>query len=249
LFKSMPLTTVFCIIGAATISAFPLFSAFVTKAMILTAVAQEGHWIVWAVLMFASAGVLEHSGIKIPYFAFFAHDSGKRVPEAPVNMLMAMGLAAMLCIYLGWPDMFGMPGGFRVLYNLVPYPEIANAYPVFSFDHIVGQMQLLMGAIFAFAFLLRIGAYPSEKRSINLDFDWVYRRFADSAIRWAWSMTGRLTASMSNVLTRMQGRIGSRMHEVFSPIGALSRDIPSGVLAIWTSALLAIVMVIAYLAP
>ena len=249
LYKSMPLTTVFCIIGAATISAFPLLAGFVAKSMILAAVADQGYWLVWGALLFASAGVLEHSGIKIPYFAFFAHDSGKRVPEAPVNMLIAMGLSAMLCIYLGWPDMFGMPGGFRVLYNLVPFPEVANAYPVFTFDHIVGQMQLLMGALFAFAFLLRIGAYPSEKRSVNLDFDWVYRRFVDSASRWSWAMMGRLTASIGNALARMRGKMGSRMHEVFSPIGALSRDIPSGVLAIWTSALLAIVMVIAYLSP
>ena len=32
------------------------------------------------VLLFASAGVFHHSGIKIPYFAFFAHDSGRREP-------------------------------------------------------------------------------------------------------------------------------------------------------------------------
>jgi multicomponent Na+:H+ antiporter subunit D len=241
LFKSMPLTAVFCIIGAATISAFPMLSAFVTKAMILAAVAQEHHWAVWLVLIFASAGVLEHSGIKIPYFAFFAHDSGKRVREAPANMLMAMGIAAMLCIYLGVD--------YGVLYNLVPYPETAALYQPYTVDHIVGQMQLLLGAIFAFAFLLRVGAYPSEKRSINLDFDWFYRRFADGAARWSWLMFGRMSASLGNVAERAKTKFGARLHAAFSPIGALSRDIPSGVLAIWTSALLAIVLVIAYIAP
>ena len=35
LYKSMPWTTVFCIIGAASISAFPLFSGFISKSMIL----------------------------------------------------------------------------------------------------------------------------------------------------------------------------------------------------------------------
>ena len=239
LFKSMPLTAIFCIIGAATISAFPLLSAFVTKSMILAAVAQEHHWLVWGVLIFASAGVLEHSGIKIPYFAFFAHDSGKRVPEAPANMLIAMAIAAVLCIFLG---VYYVP-----LYNLLPFQDAV--YEPYTFDHIVGQMQLLLGAIFAFSFLLKIGAYPSEKRSINLDTDWFYRRFGDSIARWGWAMSGRLSASMSNVWARAKVRMGSRMHEVFSPIGSLSRDIPSGVLAIWTSALLAIVMLVAYLAP
>ena len=35
LYKSMPWSTGFCIVGAASISGFPLFSAFVTKSMIL----------------------------------------------------------------------------------------------------------------------------------------------------------------------------------------------------------------------
>ncbi|MCJ7837685.1 MAG: hypothetical protein MUP61_00530, partial [Burkholderiales bacterium] len=39
LYKSMPWTTGFCIVGAASISAFPLFSGFISKALILTAAA------------------------------------------------------------------------------------------------------------------------------------------------------------------------------------------------------------------
>lgn len=239
LFKSMPLTAFFCIIGAMTISAFPLFSAFVTKSMILAAVAEDGHWVVWLMLIFASAGVLEHSGIKIPYFAFFGHDSGRRVREAPVNMLMAMGLAALMCVYLGV--------NYGKLYDLLPFQDAI--YAPYTFDHVVGQMQLLLGAIFAFAFLLKIGAYPSEKRSVNLDFDWVYRRFGDGAARWIWLMLDRLSASAGNAWSRMVAGIGGRLYQVFSPMGALSRDIPSGMLAIWTSVVLAIVLLIAYLSP
>ncbi len=82
LFRSMPYTTVFCLIGAGSIAAFPLLAAFVTKAMIIGAVVEEHHWGVFAILLFASAGVMEHSGIKVPYFTFFSHDSGKRVEEA-----------------------------------------------------------------------------------------------------------------------------------------------------------------------
>ncbi|MEP4164052.1 Na(+)/H(+) antiporter subunit D [Maricaulis sp.] len=249
LFKTMPATAIFCIIGAASISAFPLFSGFVAKAMTLAAVAHEGHYIVWFILLFASAGVLEHSGIKIPYFAFFAHDKGHRVREAPVNMLMAMGIAALMCVYLGWPDMFGIPGGYRALYNLTPFPEVANEYPMWTFDHVVGQMQLLLAALFAFAFLVRMKWYPDEKRSINLDFDWVYRRALDGTARWGHAMFGRLWASIGNVLAAARTRMGGRLFQAFSPMGAISRDIPSGMLAIWTSALLAIVLIIAYIAP
>ena len=43
LFRSMPITAIFCLIGAASIAAVPLFAAFVTKAMILAAAVYEHH--------------------------------------------------------------------------------------------------------------------------------------------------------------------------------------------------------------
>ena len=101
LHKKMPYTTIFCIIGAASISAFPLLSGFAAKSLIASAAAYSGLTAVTFVLLFASAGVMEHSGIKIPYFAFFAHDAGHDVEEAPWNMLLAMGIAAALCIGIG----------------------------------------------------------------------------------------------------------------------------------------------------
>ena len=83
LYKSMPYTTGFCIVGAASISAFPLFSGFVSKSMVMAAALEEGYPVVWLALLFASAGVFHHAGIKIPFFAFFSHDSGIRTQEAP----------------------------------------------------------------------------------------------------------------------------------------------------------------------
>src|SRR5690606_19688886 len=103
---SMPRTTVFCMVGAASISAFPLFNGFISKSMIMSAMFEQGYSLAWLGLLFASAGVFHHAGIKIPYFAFFAHDSGLRVREAPRNMLLAMALAAAGCVLLGsWPDL------------------------------------------------------------------------------------------------------------------------------------------------
>ena len=164
LYKSMPYTTGPCIIGAASISAFPLFSGFISKSLIITATAVEGYWGVWLVLLFASAGVFHHSGIKIPYFAFFQHDSGKRPQEAPVNMLIAMSLAAFLCIAVGvYP---------QALYNILPYEVNFQPYTI---THVVTQLQLLLFSALAFGWLMRSGLYPPELKSTNLDFDWSYR--------------------------------------------------------------------------
>jgi multicomponent Na+:H+ antiporter subunit D len=101
LYKTMPITATLTTVGAASISAFPLFSGFVSKSMVMKALLDEGYWGVWPVLLFASAGVFHHAGIKIPFFAFFAHDSGIRTREPPKNMLLAMGLAALLCVGIG----------------------------------------------------------------------------------------------------------------------------------------------------
>src|SRR5690606_10436678 len=104
-YKSMPWTARLCIVGAASGSASPLFSGFISTATTLSAAGMDGLRVTWLVLLFASAGVFHHSGIKIPYFAFFGHDSGKRCEEAPANMLVAMGLAAALCMLIGvYPD-------------------------------------------------------------------------------------------------------------------------------------------------
>jgi multicomponent Na+:H+ antiporter subunit D len=165
LYKSMPLTTIFCIVGAASISAFPLFSGFVTKSMIMTSAAEEGYSVVWLLLLFASAGVFHHAGIKIPFFAFFAHDSGIRCKEAPLHMLIAMTLAAALCIGIGvYP---------AALYAILPLPM---NYEPYTSTHVLAQLQLLVFSALAFSWLMRNGIYPPEIRSVNLDTDWLYRR-------------------------------------------------------------------------
>lgn len=172
LYKSMPWSTGFCLIGAASISSFPLFSGFVTKAMILTAVAKEGHWVIWTVLTVATVGAFYHSGIKIPYFAFFAKDSGKRVEEAPRNMLVAMGLTALLCVLIGvYPN---------AIYAILPYDV---SYAPYTVAHVVTILQLLAFAALGFALLLRLGYYPPELRSTNLDTDWIYRRYIPLLVR------------------------------------------------------------------
>ncbi|RJP81979.1 MAG: Na(+)/H(+) antiporter subunit D [Desulfobacteraceae bacterium] len=165
LYKTMPLTCMFCIIGAASISAFPLFSGFVSKSMILSAAAHDKMAIVWLLLLFSSAGVTQHAGIKVPFFLFFGHDSGIRVKEPPVHMMIAMGIAAFLCIFLGVR--------YDLLYSILPY-EVD--YLPYTEAHVMGQLQLLLFGALAFCLMVLSGYYLSEIRAINLDTDWFYRK-------------------------------------------------------------------------
>lgn len=245
LFRSMPYTTVFCLIGAGSITAFPLLAAFVTKSMILSAAlysAEHSHqvkdWIVLAMLLFASAGVMEHSGIKVPYFSFFAHDSGKRVEEAPWNMLVAMGLASLLCIFFAWPW-----GGYQFLYSLLPYDV---KYHPYTGDHVVFQLQLLFAAMLAFAFLKRIGAYPAERRAEILDFDWTYRKLGLNVARWTSEMWTRLGANTSKVSQKVIKSTGRKLYYLFSPAGTMSQATPSGFAAVLTAGMLVVTLIFIY---
>ena len=227
LYKSMPVTTGFCIVGAASISAFPLFSGFVTKSMVMTAASLEGHSFVWLVLLFASAGVFHHAGIKIPYFAFFAHDSGIRCREAPLNMLIAMGIAAALCIGIG-----SFPGA---LYSVLPFPV---EYVPYTATHVMDQLQLLVFSALAFSVLIRTGIYPPELKSVNLDFDWTYRKLAPAFV-------GAVGRALSSLLSAGGGWIGSSSERTLrtlrrhhGPDSALARTWPTGSMALWVMILL-----------
>ncbi len=196
LYKSMPKTATFCIIGAASISAFPLFSGFVSKSMVISAALIEGYDMVWVALLFASAGVFHHSGIKIPFFAFFAHDSGIRVKEAPTSMLIAMGIAAALCIGIGiFP---------QYLYSLLPYETDYSAYDA---THVLAQIQLLLFSALAFVWLKLSGIYPPELRSVNIDAEWVYRKGFAVAGRWLTIATQAGIASTYSILLGLIDRV------------------------------------------
>lgn len=233
LYKSMPLTTVCCVVGAASISAFPLFSGFVSKSMIMAAMVEEGYGLLWLALLFASAGVFHHAGIKIPYFAFFAHDSGLRTREAPGNMLLAMGIAAFLCILIGsWPALLNQLLPWEV--NYVPY----------TYPHVVAQLQLLFFSALAFAWLKLSGIYPPELRSVNLDAEWVYRKLGP-----------RLFAGMAEALGRAREglRLGSAVLArralcgLRRPRAALADATGTGMTALLVSALLACYLLLQFL--
>ena len=227
LYKTMPLTMIFCVVGAASISAFPLFSGFVTKSLILSDAAHEGYYIVWGILLFASAGVFHHSGIKIPYFAFFAHDSGLRPKEAPTHMLLAMGITAFLCIAVGvYPD---------PLYALLPY-EVD--YVPYTTTHVITQLQLLMFSALAFTVLMRTGIYPPELKSVNLDTDVVYRRFLPRMITRLRNIISSFWMFGTWFAKAKANKLVKTLHNSHGPEGRMARVWPNGAMVLWIAIIL-----------
>ncbi len=235
LYRTMPRTAMFCLVGAASISAFPLFSGFVTKSLILDETAAQHYPIIWAALVFASAGVLSHSGIKIPFFTFFAHDSGLRPAEAPIHMQLAMGITAFLCIAIGvYPD---------PLYALLPYPVEFRPY---TMAHVVGQMQLLCFALLAFGVLMRTGIHPPEIRAINLDTDVTYRWLiprvlasVSAFVAAVWALNATLVSSGLNGIRR-------GLYRSHGPEGRMATVWPTGSMVLWIAILLGITLIVVF---
>ena len=225
LYKSMPITTTLCIVGAASISAFPLFSGFVSKSMVMSAALAQGYHWVWIAMLFASAGVFHHAGIKIPFFAFFAHDSGIRTTEPPANMLVAMAIAAALCVLIGsWP---------RLLYDLLPF---ATDYTAYDATHVLAQLQILFFSALAFAWLKLSGLYPPELPSVNIDVEWLYRRLGWRTALRVLSGARAVHAGCGNVGARLGRGIAQWAQRGFGPSGRIAEA--------WHTSRMAIVMIV-----
>jgi len=161
MYKTMPITLVLYMIGAFAISAFPLFSGFVSKSMVVAAASHDHRPWVTLLLTMASSGTFLHTGLKLPYYMFFGKDSGIRAKEPPINMLIGMGMAAFLCIAIGvFPD---------PLYALLPYPVHFEPYTP---DHVTGALGILMFTALGFFLLLK---HLDPEPTISIDTDWFYR--------------------------------------------------------------------------
>jgi multicomponent Na+:H+ antiporter subunit D len=188
LYKKMPVTMLFMIVGGVSVSAFPFFSGFVSKSMIIAA--SYGEHLLWAgfLLTMVSAGTFLVAGLRLPYLLFFCEPKSaevvERAADPPWNMQAAMIFAGLLCFVLGT--------FYPLLYSMLPYQDAL--YHPYSGYHLSETLQIL--AFTALGFMLfkdRILARPT----ISLDLDWFYRRggqlvlwLARNPIQWIDTMWG-----------------------------------------------------------
>lgn len=174
LYKKMPATMFFILIGGASVSAFPLFSGFVSKSMIIAASYEEHLLIAGFLLTLVSVGTYIAAGLRLPWLLFFSDYRGDKANkdtyekfetacDPPWNMYIAMLIASILCFVVG-----AFPA---VLYTLLPNQEVA--FHPYSAYHLSETLQILVLASIVFYFL-RKKLLPKDV--IYLDLDWFYRR-------------------------------------------------------------------------
>ena len=208
LWSKMPWAFLFTLIGGLSISAFPLFSGFVSKSMIVAAGFEEHH--LWAafLLMLASAGTFLHTGLKVPYFIWFGKnncspETWDRAKDPPWNMNAAMAIASILCIFIGCYTPY--------LYRMLPY---AVDYHPYTSYHVSETLQVLLFTALGFFLLLK---KLTPEPTISLDTDWFYRmggraflwlakkpmQLVDSAVGEAYRLAGLVPLMFS---ARVAGR-------------------------------------------
>lgn len=150
-------------VGALSIAGFPLFSGYVSKALIVAAADAEHLATVALLLNFAAIGTFLSTGLKLPYYAWLAprtqpYDS---LHPAPATMYAAMALAGAVSVLFGV-----VPTSF---FAILPF---ADVYPPYGYAKLASTLQLLLATAVAFGMMLPVMA---PKPGFSLDFDWFYR--------------------------------------------------------------------------
>ena len=197
LYKTMPVTAACGIIGALSISAFPLTSGFISKSMIVDASYHQNLEIIWLLLLIGSAGVFLHAGIKFPWFVFFHKDQKIDTTDPPFFMRGAMIAASAICIILGM-----MP---NLLYEILPYK--VNYIP-YTGNHVVSQLHLLLFSALAFFMSLK---YLKRTQTITLDIDWFYR----DKLKYIDKIYNYISENLSNYVEKINISILKSRFEIF----------------------------------
>jgi multicomponent Na+:H+ antiporter subunit D len=204
LHKTMPLTFALYMVGAFAISAVPLFSGFVSKAMVVSAAGESHLAAIFLLLTLASAGTFLHTGLKLPYYMFLGKQRNLPAREPPPNMLVAMALAAAACVLIGVVP--------AVLYGSLPYPV---DYAPYSVRHVMATLGLLGFTALGFFLLL---AHLDPAPVVSLDTDWFYRKGSSAIVNWSGGGLARtegLVAQLSDVvMRRFVLDVAARLREV-----------------------------------
>lgn len=243
--RSMPLTLWLYMVGAFSISGFPLFNGFISKSMVVSAAGYAHLDWVYLLLTLASVGTFLHTGLKLPYFTWFGRDRGLQPSPVPLNMHIGMGIVAFLCF------LFGVAPG--LLYAYLPY---AASYEPYTLSHLVEAAQILT---FTFVGFWLMREKLAGEPLIALDTDWFYRKPApflqrtlvagiDRGFDWVEGMTLKAVRALS----RFAGNPYLLVERIFFPEREQSSQFnadrvrPSVGFAL--SALILVVLVLALLA-
>jgi len=258
LWRTMPLSAIFAIIGAVSLAGLPFFLGGVTLPIALYAIGAGASFSVTLLIMLGMAGLVYAIALRLPLNLFFGTDSARRPAEAPFNMIVSMGLASALCVLLALPAL--IPGlGYGWLYGLMPCSAGVSAascgvtgtaisgFEPYTLNHMSPVLQIAFGTGLAYLLIRRFSSLGQGATGIVLDTDWIYRKWGYGVAKWSGQVWQKAGPTLSTVLGGLSGRVFSRLEEAFSPRGSLARGGLNSGAAIWSAVLLGFVMLVVLL--
>jgi multicomponent Na+:H+ antiporter subunit D len=144
-------------------------------------------------------------------------------------MLLAMALGSVLCIAIGaFPHL--------TVYPLLPFPV---EYVPYDATHVITQLQLLVFSSLGVFWMMRLGWYPPEKRSLNLDADWTYRWLVPRVVRTVGRGVAFVDQGIRKAVVGWTLAFLGALGRSVGPSEGLSRHYPTGSMVLWVSVLLA----------
>lgn len=219
LYRKMPLTSICFLIASLSIAGFPLLNGFVSKSLIMNAMAEGGYHAAEILLMVASVGTLLSIALKVNYFVFFGKADGcterntvLEVKPVPLNMKIAMVMGTAGCVIIGvMPDL---------LYGLTPFGS--DGHP-FTVDHVTQYIELFSAATLAFVMYIR---HMAPHVAITLDFDWFYRKPLAAAVRWTSGVVSGLFESCGRLVSKLVTAGSRYLHRPSAMLEDLGVKIP-----------------------
>jgi multicomponent Na+:H+ antiporter subunit D len=247
--RSYPGTELLIYIGAA-MTCFPIFFAVIEndlrRVLAYSLINQVGFMVVGIGIGTALAinGAVAHAfndvifkGLLFMSMGAVLHMTGKINGSELGGLYKTMPKTTILCIAIGiYP---------QALYTLLPYDTGYNPYDA---THVLAQTQLLFFSALAFVWLNLKKMYPPELRSTNLDFDWVYRRALPHSLKnifaIIWQIDRTLRQEIKQKLTLCLIYMGGKNNRLS---GLLSRNYPSGSMAMWVVVVLATYLLLSFI--
>ena len=216
LYRKMPLTSVCFLIASLSIAGFPLLNGFVSKSLVMNAVAEGGYHAAEILLMVASVGTLLSIALKVNYFVFFGKPSsecaGIEMKPVPLNMKIAMVMGTIGCVIVGM-----VPG---LLYGLTPFGS--DGHP-FTVDHVTQYIELFSAATLVFVMYID---HMAPHVAVTLDFDWFYRKPLTAAVRWASAAVARVFESCGRLVSGLVATGSRYLHRPAAVLEDMGMKVP-----------------------
>ena len=226
LYSKMPLTSVCFLVASLSIAGFPLLNGFVSKSLVMNAMAEGGYHVAEILLMVANVGTLLSIALKVNYFVFFGKPSSGcvnqddcagvcadlEVKPVPLNMKIAMVMGTAGCVIIGL-----MP---NLLYGLTPFGS--DGHP-FTVDHVTQYIELFAAATLVFVMYID---HMAPHVAVTLDFDWFYRKPLAAAVRWTSAAVSGVFESCGRLVSKLVGAGSRYLHRPAAALEYMGVKVP-----------------------